>query len=140
MFHFCNPQFSNQVTLGKNEEKIIENLEKVVLQIIEHEREARLALVNKKKDKLLDQIWRAVGILKSARLITSQETTSLLSMVRLGLDLKIISDLNRQILNELFIVTQPAHLQLIAGQVISPQERDLRRAEIVRKYLTSITL
>ena len=133
-------QFSNQVTLGKNEEKIIENLEKVVLQIIEHEREARLALVNKKKDKLLDQIWRAVGILKSARLITSQETTSLLSMVRLGLDLKIISDLNRQILNELFIVTQPAHLQLIAGQVISPQERDLRRAEIVRKYLTSITL
>ncbi|MBU1862662.1 MAG: protein arginine kinase [Candidatus Omnitrophica bacterium] len=133
-------QFSNQTTLGKNEEKIIDDLEKVIKQIIEHEREARIALQSKKRDKLYDQIWRAVGILKCAHLMTSQETTSLLSMVRLGVDLNIIKDLDRQKLNELFIVTQPAHLQLLAGKTISPKERDIRRAQIIRQYLKTINM
>jgi len=133
-------QFSNQVTLGKDEEKIIEDLERVVKQIIEHEREARIALGNKRKTKLLDQIWRAVGTLKAARLITSQETMALLSMLRLGLDLGFIENLDRHKANELFIVTQPAHLQLKNGKVISPVKRDITRAEIIREYLASVSL
>ena len=133
-------QFSNQMTLGKNEERVIGDLEKVVKQIVEHEREARISLSSKKRDKLHDQIWRAVGALKAARLISSQETTALLSIVRLGVDLKIIKDLNQQTLNELFIVTQPAHLQLIAEKSVSPKERDLRRAQIVREYLHSVSI
>jgi protein arginine kinase len=131
-------QFSNQITLGKDEEKIIEDLERVVKQIIEHEREARIALNDKRKVKLLDQIWRAVGVLKGARIITSQETTALLSMLRLGLDLGLIDDLKRSTVNDLFIVTQPAHLQLINGKVIAPADRDINRAQIVREYLKTV--
>ena len=133
-------QFSNQVTLGKNEGQIVEDLEKIVRQIIEHEREARVALSGNKKDKLHDQIWRAVGALKAARIITSQESTALLSLVRLGVDLEIISGLDRQTLNKLFIFTQPAHLQLLAKKVISPQERDLRRAQLLRDFLKNVEL
>jgi len=133
-------QFSNQITLGKNEEHIVEDLEKVIRQVIEHEREARLALNSKKRDKLHDQIWRAVGTLKSARLITSQETVSLLSLVRLGVDLSVIENLDRKKLNELFIITQPAHLQLFSKKLLTPQERDIRRAQIVREYLQSVNL
>lgn len=133
-------QFSNQITLGKEEEKIVEDLERVVKQIIEHEREARIALNSKRKTKLLDQIWRALGTLKAARVIASQETMALMSMLRLGLDIGIIENINRHKVNELFIVTQPAHLQLKNGSVISPHERDIMRAQIIREYLAAVSL
>lgn len=132
-------QFSNQLTLGKNEELIIEDLEKVVRQVVEHEREARKALSSKRKDKLHDQIWRAVGTLKSAYIMSSQEAMSLLSLLRLGVDLKIV-DFETQQLNQLFIVTQPAHLQILGGKLLSPQARDLERARIIRERLQSISL
>jgi protein arginine kinase len=133
-------QFSNQITLGKEEEKIVDDLERVVKQIIEHEREARIALNHKRKTKLLDQIWRALGALKAARVISSQETMALMSMLRLGLDIGIIANIDRHKVNELFIVTQPAHLQLKNGHVISPQERDIMRAQIIREYLSAVSL
>ncbi len=92
-------------------------------------------LVSKNKPLLEDRINRSLGILKSARIISSQETIELLSMVRLGSDLGMVKDINRSRINELFIITQPAHLQKIENKKLSSEERDLKRAEIIRSRL-----
>lgn len=133
-------QFSNQMTLGQNEEYILDNLERVIKQILDHEREARRVLVGEKRDKLEDQIWRAFGILKTARSISSAEATSLLSLVRLGVDLEILKPLARARLSEIFILTQPAHLQKISDRILNAAERDARRAEFIRSKLKDVTL
>ncbi|MDD5042748.1 MAG: ATP--guanido phosphotransferase, partial [Candidatus Omnitrophica bacterium] len=77
----------------------------------------------------------SLGILKSARIITSQETIELLSMVRLGSDLGMVRDIDRRTINELFIITQPAHLQKLEGNKLSSEERDLKRAQLIRNKL-----
>ncbi len=133
-------QFSNQVTLGQREEDIIESLERVIKQIVEHEKEARQVLIAKKKEKLEDHIWRGLGILKTARFISSKETTSHLSMVRLGVDLGIVKALERQKMNELFILIQPAHLQRKCNRALSATERDFERASLLRQELKSVEL
>ncbi|MBI4398385.1 MAG: protein arginine kinase [Candidatus Omnitrophica bacterium] len=131
-------QFSNQVTLGQNEMEIIDGFDKVIRQIIDNEREARRTLTEKKQDRFYDQIWRSLGVLKSARLINSREATSLLSMVRLGVDSGIIEGLAREKLNELLIFCQPAHLQKLVRRNLSSSERDKERAQLIRKTLKSV--
>jgi protein arginine kinase len=125
-------QISNQVSLGHSEKEIIENINGLIRQIIEQENQSRHTLFTQNKAMLEDKINRSFGILKSAHIISSQETTELLSLVRLGSDLGIIKDMNRRIINELFIITQPAHLQKIENKKLSSQERDLKRAELIR--------
>jgi protein arginine kinase len=128
-------QISNQVTLGHTEEDIIDNIERIIRQVIEHEQNARQTLLSKNKETLEDRVWRAYGTLKSAYIITSNETIELLSSLRLGTDLGIIKDLDRQLINELSILTQPAHLQKIEGRKLSPAERDVKRAALIRRKL-----
>lgn len=128
-------QISNQVSMGHGEYEIIENIGGLIRQIIEQENQAREMLVSKNKPLLEDRINRSLGILKSARIISSQETIELLSMVRLGSDLGMVRDINRSRINELFIITQPAHLQKIENKKLSSEERDLKRAEIIRSRL-----
>lgn len=128
-------QISNQVSLGHAEFEIIENINSLIRQVIEQENQAREALISKNKALLEDRINRSLGILKSARIISSQETTELLSMVRLGCDLGMIKDIDRSRINELFILTQPAHLQRIENKKISAAERDVERAELIRSRL-----
>ncbi len=130
-------QISNQVTLGHTEEDIIDNIERIIRQVIEHEQNARQTLLAKNKETLEDRIWRAYGTLKSAYIITSNETIELLSSLRLGVDLGIIKDFDRQLINELSILTQPAHLQKIEGKKLSPTERDVKRAALIRRKLES---
>lgn len=125
-------QVSNQVSLGRSEDEIIENLNGLIRQIIEQENHARETMVAKNQAMLEDRINRSFGILKSAHIISSQETIELLSMVRLGCDLGMIKDIDRRNINELFIITQPAHLQKIENKKLSAQERDVKRAEIIR--------
>ena len=132
-------QFSNQITLGLNEEDIIDNLDRVIRQVIEHEKEARAHLLEKKRGKLEDQIWRALGTLKSARLISSNETITHLSLLRLGIDIEFIHDLTRADLNTLFLFVQPAHLQKVFGDLNST-ERDAKRAELLRERLKKVEL
>ncbi len=133
-------QISNQITLGQNEEEIIESLETVIRQIVEHEKEARELLKEKKEERLLDQIWRSVGILRSSRLTTSQEAMTFFSLVRLGLDLGMVRGISVNDLNRLFIKTQPAHLQKLAKRTLTTQERDIHRAEIIRESLKHVPL
>ena len=128
-------QLSNQVTLGVSEEDILDNLERLIKQVIEQEEAARKVLVNQSRDALEDRIWRAYGTLKSAHLISSNETVELLSLVRLGVDLGLIPGVERGSLNRLFIQIQPAHLQKLEGRPLSPGERDSRRAKLLRESL-----
>jgi protein arginine kinase len=128
-------QVSNQVSLGRTEEEMIENIERIINQIITREESARQSMMTRSKDALVDRVWRAYGTLKSAHIITSKETAALLSAIRLGVDLGVVKDLNRKMVNELFISTQPAHLQKLSGKVLTPEERDIKRADIVRERL-----
>ncbi len=128
-------QISNQVSLGISEEEILDNLDRLVGQVIEQEEAARKALLAQSREGLEDRIWRAFGTLKSAYLITSSETVELLSLVRLGVDLGLITSLDRGRVNRLFIQIQPAHLQKLEGRALTPSERDARRARLLRESL-----
>ncbi|MCM8796595.1 MAG: protein arginine kinase [Candidatus Omnitrophica bacterium] len=131
-------QVSNQVSLGHSEEEIIENINGLIRQIIEQENQARDLLLSRNRAMLEDRVNRSLGILKSARIISSQETIELLSMIRLGNDLEILKEISRRQINELFILTQPAHLQKIENKKLSSMERDIKRAELIRKRLNLI--
>ena len=128
-------QISNQVSLGHNEDEIISNINGLIRQVLEHEEQARALLLKQQRSFLEDRIWRAYGVLKNAFIISSQETTELLSMVRLGVDLDIVKDIDRRTINELFILIQPAHLQKLEGKKLNAQERDEKRARIIRGKL-----
>jgi protein arginine kinase len=128
-------QISNQVSLGQSETDIIQSINNLIRQIIEQEGQCRDTLLASNRGMLEDKISRSFGILKSAHIITSQETTELLSLVRLGCDLGIIKDINRRHINELFLLIQPAHLQKIENKKFTSQERDVKRAELIRTKL-----
>jgi len=131
-------QVSNQVSLGHNEEEIISNINALIKQVVEQEEQTRQNLLSHQRSMLEDKIWRSFGILKNAFIISSEETIELLSMVRLGVDLKIINKIDRPLINRLFLITQPAHLQKLENKRLSSQERDVKRAEILRQYLKDI--
>jgi protein arginine kinase len=130
-------QISNQVTLGKSEETIIADLDRIIHKIIAYERQARTLLLQSRSPRLEDQVYRALGILKNARLITSEETLELLSSLRVGVNLGILKNITRAAVNELFIHTRPAHLQKMAGKLLSSEERDLLRARLIREKLAA---
>ncbi|MFQ5905656.1 MAG: protein arginine kinase [bacterium] len=129
-------QVSNQTTLGRSEEDIINGLNKVAKQIIEYERNAREILVQSARLEIEDKIWRAFGILTNARMLSSEEIINLCSAVRLGVGLGVIRSVSTKDLNELLILTQPAHLQKIFDVDMEPPERDVKRAEYVRNRLS----
>jgi protein arginine kinase len=129
-------QVSNQITLGKSEEDIVNDLNSVVQQIIAQERSARDALVKTSNLELEDRVFRSYGTLLYSRIIESKEASQCLSDVRLGIDLGYVKDIPRSILNELMIITQPGFLQQYAGRALRPDERDIRRASIIRECLT----
>ena len=128
-------QISNQVSLGHSEEDIIQNINGLIRQVIEQEEQARQALILQNKPMLEDKIFRSLGVLKNAHIVSSQETIELLSMVRLGIDLGLVKNIDRCTINELLILIQPAHLQKIEGKKLSATARDVRRASLMREKL-----
>ncbi|MEM7167959.1 MAG: protein arginine kinase [Planctomycetota bacterium] len=128
-------QISNQITLGKTETEIIDNISDIIPQIIDYERKVRQTLLESKRTILEDKIWRAYGTLSTARIISSKETLENLSLVRLGLNLEILPDLTQNMINDLFILTQPGHLQKLHGEELESMERDVARADFIRNYL-----
>jgi protein arginine kinase len=131
-------QVSNQMTLGETELAIVGRLEKVLSQIIEHEQNARETLLEKKAKVVYNHIGRAYGILANAHSISSKETMNLLSLMRLGVDLEMFPTVERSLVDELFIVTQPAHLQKQHSEKLSAEERDLLQADMVRERLRNV--
>ncbi len=129
-------QISNQTTLGRSEEDIVESLERVTRQIIEYEENARKRLFGEAKDQIEDKIWRAYGILKYARTLTSEEALNMLSAIRLGIGMEVIKTINLSRINEILALTQPAHLQKYFDQKMEVGERDRIRADLIRSKLT----
>jgi len=129
-------QISNQITLGQSETEILQNLYGVTRQIIEQEQKARQKLLNEKRDQLSDRAGRALGLLTHARLMSSEEAMSLLSDLRLGVDLRLVENPPAcQVLNELLVSTRPASLQKLSGKTLSPGDRDAARARLLRERL-----
>jgi protein arginine kinase len=130
-------QISNQISLGLKEEEVIDNIEKIINQVVAREESARKNILSQRKEELTDRIFRSLGTLKNAYIISSTETNRLLSNIRLGVDLGIIKELDDRFVNELFILTQPAHLQKIEKKALSSKDRDVKRAEIIRLKLNA---
>lgn len=128
-------QVSNQATLGKSEEDIINSIKDVIPHILSYERRVRTALVKENRRGLHDQVSRAYGNLKHAQTISSEETMHLLSSVRLGVNVGLIDDLSMASVNELFIHTQPAHLQKLRHERLESAERNVIRASYIRQRL-----
>jgi protein arginine kinase len=133
-------QISNQITLGQSEDEIIDNLYGVARQIIEHERAARQKLMSEpSRMRIIDRVNRSLGILSFAGIMDSKEAAQRLSDVRMGIDLGIIKNVSPNVLNELQVMTQPGFLQQIAGEKLSSEERDIRRAQLIRDRVGRFT-
>ena len=128
-------QISNQVTLGCSEQDLIKKVGEIVPVIIDYERQARDFLIKESHQNLHDRVSRAYGILRTAQTISSEETMHLLSSVRMGVNLGLIKDLEIPTVNELFIHTQPAHLQKLTGGELDSTDRNIERARYLRHHL-----
>ena len=129
-------QISNQVTLGRSEEDILEGLKGMLPNILEYEEACRRELSSRGKVKLEDRVHRALATLRAARTLTSEEAMQFLSWVRLGVVMSLLPEVDMTKVNELFVLTQPAHLQKLEGRSLEADERDVRRASFVRRSLS----
>jgi protein arginine kinase len=129
-------QISNQVTLGYSEEEILTGFRsEVIPSIVRYEQEARKVLTKTKTAALDDKIWRALGTLRSARAISSEEALFLLSHLRMGVVLERVKDVDLDAVSEMFLATQSAHLQKRQGQKLDGEQRSIVRAEYIRSKL-----
>jgi protein arginine kinase len=133
-------QISNQVTLGRNEQRLLTEIREVITMIMQYERQARQVLLRERKQAEQDRIARSLGTLASATMITSEETMELLSAVRLGVHLNLppAEDLQPTMVNQLFIQTQAAHLQKLMGAPLDGEERNAARARYLRTKLREL--
>jgi len=130
-------QISNQASLGRSEQDILDNLGGVIPQIIEYEQQARSVLADESPTALDDRVHRSWALLTHARTISSEETLTLLSAVRLGIHLGRINGIEIGAINELFLMTRRGHIQKIRGAELSESERDVARADYIRKRLAT---
>jgi protein arginine kinase len=128
-------QISNQITLGRREDELISQVSEVVPVMIDYERKAREFLLKEGHKDLHDRVSRAYGILCTAQTISSEETMMLLSSVRMGVNLGLIENLDIATINQLFLHTQPAHLQKIRGQELDTADRNVERAAYLQQHL-----
>jgi len=128
-------QISNRTSLGTSEIDIVQSLEKVVRQVLEYEKRAQDILLRNARFEIEDKVWRAYGILKYCRKVTWKDVMSYASAVRLGLCLGILDGVSVPKLNEMIFMTQPAHLQKQFGRKMDPADRDIVRAEMIRRML-----
>lgn len=128
-------QISNQTTLGKNEEDLLDHLQKIVTQVLQYESHARGVLMRDASVVIEDKVWRAYGLLRHARAISFEEVLNLLSGVRLGVSLKLLKNPRVYTLNRIMVFTQTAHLERAAGAPLPKAEQEVHRAEYVRRML-----
>ncbi len=130
-------QISNQVTMNKSEEQFIRQMKEMVPEIVQYEREWRDRMLEERPIELKDRIFRAIGTLKNAYSISSEEAAQCLSAVRLGVSLDLVDDIPLTELNKLFLFSQPAHLQKKLDLELEKQQRDQRRANYLRDVVSS---
>jgi protein arginine kinase len=132
-------QISNQTTLGQSEEDIANTVERVAGQLVALEREARSDLSRTDEQRLEDEVWRATGLLSNARMISSSEVMDLASSLRLGVALDIIDSPDLATINRLLVVTQPGHLSRGRGSEAIARDRDIARADLVRRSMAGLS-
>jgi len=128
-------QISNQTTLGKSEAELVGHLSQITRQVIEYEENARQVLARDALDEIEDKVWRAYGLLRCARSMSTDEMMNLLSAVRLGVSMKLLPDMGVQRLNRLLLWTQIAHLDKRAGRALSKRDREHERSKLIREIL-----
>ena len=127
-------QISNNQTLGITEQELAKNMQAITEQVIEQERIARKYL-GKNQLRLEDKLYRAFGILKNARILSTTECLELLSDVKLGTDMGIIKELDDAKVKKLYLYTQPANLQKYYGSEMTESQRDSKRTELIRQII-----
>lgn len=130
-------QLSNQTTLGKTEEELVDHLARVAGKVIDYERSARSVLIREAPTVLEDKVWRAYGILRTARSLSTREMLNLMSGLRLGVALKLIRTPSVQTLNEILVLGQTAHRSRDVGGSLDAAEADVARAAYVRDRLAA---
>ena len=128
-------QISNSITLGLSESDTVKNMDSHIRKVLEFEKKARESLLKEARSLLEDRVWRAYGLLRNARVLDSREAMGLISAVRLGVGLGIVTDTGLSDLNEMLIMIQPMHLQMLYEKVMGPDERDRSRADYIRSRL-----
>ncbi|MDX1578838.1 MAG: protein arginine kinase [Gemmatimonadota bacterium] len=128
-------QVSNQTTLGKTEEDLIDQLESLVSRVIGYEKQARSELLREAPNVLEDKVWRAFGILSHARSLSFEEMMNLLSGIRLGVSLKLLKSPRVETISRVMIHAQTAHLERAAGRRLDETDADVFRAAYVREAL-----
>ncbi len=130
-------QISNQHTLGLKEEDLIETIMKLTHMIMGIEKKARDVIFEKARHEFEDKVFRSLAVLRSARIINTDEVLSLLSAIRFGVGVGVIKDVTLETVNEIMLVTRPANIQMYFGEILEEHERDIRRAEYIRKRLST---
>jgi protein arginine kinase len=129
-------QISNQTTLGKSEDELLTDFkDSVIPKIIDYEHQARKMLAADRAVALDDKVYRALGLLRTARMISSEEVLFLLSHLRLGVNVGRVKDVDVRTINDLFLLTQPAHLQKLTGKKLEGDARRAARADFIRQRL-----
>ena len=129
-------QISNQITLGVSETDIIEQFtDQIIPKVVEYEKLARDELLIREPNVFDDKISRALAVLKNAKLISSHEALFLFSNLRMGINMGRINNISINTINELFLLTQPAHLQLNHSRRLDTEERDVLRAQMLQAQL-----
>ncbi len=132
-------QLSNQTTLGKSDSMLLREMElDIIPKVVGYERHARKNLLTTRKAMLEDQIYRALGTLRNARLMKVGESMELLSMIRLGIMTGILNDVTLHQVHSLLLNTQPIHLQRTLDQTLTQQQRRVARADLCRKVLVQL--
>lgn len=129
-------QVSNKISLGVTEEEIVENVKLIVQKLIEQERKAREYLKNQ-GETFEDKISRTYGNLVYARKMTYSECAKIISIVRLGISMGIITEIDNKKLNKISILTKPATLQKYLKKELSAEERDIERAKVIKQIIGS---
>jgi protein arginine kinase len=128
-------QISNQKTVGQTEWEIIETIADISRQVITYERKAREYLMKKLRVEVEDKVFRSLGLLRGARVLSSDEAVNLIAGLRLGVALGIVNEISLEQVTRLMILVRPANLQMMLGENLTAAERDERRATFVRETL-----
>jgi protein arginine kinase len=128
-------QVSNRFALGPSEEEIVRRVDTTVKFLAEAERAARRKLLDEDSEALADRAWRAYGVLRHARRVSTSEALDLLSRLKLGVDLNLVNAARRRVVQQLFLAVRPASLQAASGRALDPTRRDRARATLIREQL-----
>lgn len=127
-------QISNQLTLGETEQEIIKKIDEIATEVKNREKNTRNFIMENRKIEIEDKVYRAIGILQNARMITSNEAMEQISIVKLGADLGLIEGEKYNNLIELMMNIKPGNIQYRSNKTMDRTERDVLRANIIREY------